>query len=52
MKIKSESSKQLTAGHFFSNEIGDMDSRLQSKILRVLEDNEIEKVGSNQPAKS
>lgn len=38
-------------GTLFLDEIGDMDSRLQSKILRVLEDNEIEKVGSNQPKK-
>lgn len=38
-------------GTLFLDEIGDMDSKLQSKILRVLEDNEIEKLGSNSPKK-
>jgi len=38
-------------GTLFLDEIGDMDLKLQSKILRVLEENEIEKVGSSAPKK-
>lgn len=34
-------------GTLFLDEIGDMDMRLQSKILRVLEESEVEMVGSN-----
>ncbi len=38
-------------GTLFLDEIGDMDLKLQSKILRVLEDNEIEKIGTSKPKK-
>ncbi len=38
-------------GTLFLDEIADMDLRLQSKILRVLEDNEIEMLGNNTPIK-
>lgn len=38
-------------GTLFLDEIGDMDLRLQSKILRVLEDNVIERIGCNQSTK-
>jgi len=38
-------------GTLFLDEIGDMDLRLQSKILRVLEEGEIEMIGSNSSKK-
>lgn len=44
---KSGKFELANGGTLFLDEIGDMDSRLQSKILRVLEDNEVEKIGSN-----
>ncbi len=34
-------------GTLFLDEIGDMDMRLQAKLLRVLEDGQIQKIGSN-----
>lgn len=35
-------------GSIFLDEIGDMDPRLQAKMLRVLEENEIEVIGENE----
>jgi len=36
-------------GTLFLDEIGEMDPKLQSKLLRVLQENEIDKVGGNKP---
>jgi two-component system response regulator AtoC len=41
-----------SGGTLFLDEIGDMDLRLQAKILRVLQENEIERIGSNQVIKT
>ncbi|MCF6297769.1 MAG: sigma-54 dependent transcriptional regulator [Flavobacteriaceae bacterium] len=38
-------------GTLFLDEIGEMDFSLQSKLLRVLEENEIELIGENSPKK-
>ncbi len=38
-------------GSLFLDEIGDMSIALQAKLLRVLEENEIEVIGENQPQK-
>lgn len=38
-------------GTLFLDEIGDMDLNLQSKILRVLEENEVDILGENKPKK-
>ncbi len=38
---------QADGGTLFLDEIGDMDMRLQSKLLRAVEDSEIEVIGSN-----
>lgn len=38
---------QADGGTLFLDEIGDMDVRLQSKLLRAVEDSEIEVIGSN-----
>jgi len=38
-------------GSIFLDEIGDMDLRLQAKMLRVLEENEIEVIGENESVK-
>ena len=39
------------SGTIFLDEIGDMDSGLQAKILRVLESGEVEKIGENESIK-
>lgn len=41
--------KAADGGTLFLDEIGDMDLRLQSKLLRVLEENEIEIIGDSKP---
>lgn len=38
-------------GSLFLDEIGDMSLALQSKLLRVLEEREVTRIGSNQPTK-
>ena len=40
--------EQADQGTFLLDEIGDMPASLQMKLLRVLEDNKVEKLGSNQ----
>ena len=46
---KKGSLKLPTARHCFLDEIGDMSPRVQAKILRVLEEQRFEPVGSNTP---
>ncbi len=41
--------EQANGGTIFLDEIGDMSPRTQSKVLRVLEEGEIEKIGSQKP---
>ena len=43
--------EQAEGGTIFLDEIGDMSLRTQSKVLRVLEEGEVQKVGSNKVAK-
>lgn len=43
--------EQAHEGTIFLDEIGDMSSRTQAKVLRVLEEGEIEKIGSSKPIK-
>ncbi|OGF67052.1 MAG: Fis family transcriptional regulator [Candidatus Fischerbacteria bacterium RBG_13_37_8] len=43
--------EQANEGTIFLDEIGDMSSRTQSKVLRVLEEGELEKIGSQKPIK-
>jgi len=43
--------EQADGGTIFLDEIGDMSLRTQSKVLRVLEEGEVQKVGSNKVAK-
>jgi len=43
--------EQADSGTIFLDEIGDMSLRTQSKVLRVLEEGEVQKVGSNKVAK-
>lgn len=42
---------EADGGTFFLDEIGDMSLALQAKLLRVLEDNEVEMIGDNSPRK-
>ena len=46
-KRKQENLKQADGGTIFLDEIGDMSHRTQAKVLRVLEQGELEKVGSS-----
>jgi two-component system nitrogen regulation response regulator NtrX len=43
--------EQADGGTIFLDEIGDMSLKTQSKVLRVLEEGEVQKVGSNKIAK-
>jgi len=43
--------EQADAGTIFLDEVGDMSLRTQSKVLRVLEEGEVQKVGSNKISK-
>jgi len=48
---KSGKFEQADGGTIFLDEIGDMSLKTQSKVLRVLEEGEVQKVGSNKIAK-
>ncbi len=43
--------EQAQLGTLFLDEIGDMPSNMQAKLLRVLEQNEIERVGGDRPVR-
>lgn len=43
--------EQANGGTIFLDEIGDMSPRTQAKVLRVLEEGELEKIGSQKPVK-
>ncbi|MCA9434400.1 MAG: sigma-54-dependent Fis family transcriptional regulator [Candidatus Omnitrophica bacterium] len=43
--------EHANGGTMFLDEIGDMDSMLQAKMLRVLQDNEFQRVGGNKTVK-
>ena len=43
--------EQAEGGTLFLDEIGDMPVAMQAKLLRVLEEGEVERVGGNQPVK-
>ncbi|MBK5276893.1 MAG: sigma-54-dependent Fis family transcriptional regulator [Desulfuromonadales bacterium] len=51
--IRDKAGKFESANHgtIFLDEIGTMPQQLQSKLLRVLQDQEVERVGSNKPVK-
>jgi two-component system, NtrC family, nitrogen regulation response regulator NtrX len=42
--------QQADGGTLFLDEVGDMSLKTQSKVLRVLEEQRVEPIGSNQPA--
>jgi len=43
--------EEANNGTIFLDEIGDMDLNMQSKLLRVIQEEEITRIGSNQPIK-
>lgn len=43
--------EEANHGTIFLDEIGDMDLNMQSKLLRVIQEEEITRIGSNQPIK-
>ncbi|MDP4290534.1 MAG: sigma-54 dependent transcriptional regulator [Bacteroidota bacterium] len=43
--------EEANNGTIFLDEIGDMDLNMQSKLLRVLQEEEVTRIGSNQPVK-
>lgn len=43
--------EEANHGTIFLNEIGDMDLNMQAKLLRVLQEEEVVRVGSNKPTK-
>ncbi|MGC9325129.1 MAG: sigma-54-dependent transcriptional regulator [Desulfomonilia bacterium] len=51
IKMRTGRVEQANMGTIFLDEIGDMDLSLQSKILRVLEDREFERVGGERTIK-
>ena len=42
--------QKADGGTLFLDEVGDMSLKTQSKVLRVLEEQRVEPLGSNQPA--
>ncbi|MBN2135119.1 MAG: sigma-54-dependent Fis family transcriptional regulator [Acidobacteria bacterium] len=43
--------QQADGGTIFLDEVGDMSLKTQAKVLRVLQDGELERIGSNKPIK-
>ncbi len=50
-KLRKGKFEHATGGTLFLDEIGDMPPKLQAKLLRVLEYQEVERVGGNEPIK-
>src|SRR5262249_40979716 len=50
-KLRKGRFEYANGGTLFLDEIGDMPPKLQSKLLRVLENKEITRIGSNEPIK-
>jgi two-component system response regulator HydG len=50
-KLRKGRFEYANGGTLFLDEIGDMPITLQAKLLRVLENKEVERIGSNQPIK-